>query len=379
MLSRTIYALFFSLLATTLIFIFTGYSGGPAASVNQGYTGAPGETGTVCGNCHNLIGSYGFVSVDLVSNIGTLPYEYFPGIPIQMDITVNTSSGFPNGYGFQLFMTDDMDNPLDVTYTNLGTNIKQSTLTNGRVYLEHNGISASNQFSFTYEVTPQSLNDFPEPVKVYVTAVAVNGNNLNSGDSGSTSFMFDLLLFRLPVELTDFEATPHLTGVQLDWITETERNNDYFVVEHSVDGVNFLDIKTITGTGTTNERNTYAYMHTNPVEGNNYYRLRIVDFDSKETFSEIVTAKFSSKFEETTVFPQPASAEATIRLASPSNESGTMEVYDINGRLIHSNNIQLTEGENYLNLNCENWIAGHYVIDIKGKRIGEETIHFLKK
>ena len=376
---RTIYTFFFSLLAVTLIFFFTGFAGGPAASNDQGYTGAPGETGTVCGNCHNLIGSYGFVNIDLVSNIGTLPYEFLPNLPITMDITINTTSGFPNAYGFQLIMMDDVGNPLNVNYTNFSPNIKQSTLTNGRTYLEHNEPSATNTFSFDYEIIIAGPIDIPEPVKVYVTATAVNGNGFNSGDSGSTGFVFDLLLFRLPVELSDFNATPNLTDIRLDWTTETEQDNDYFAVEYSTNGSNFTTIKTITGAGTTDTRNTYAYTHATPAIGDNYYRLRMVDFDAKETFSEVVTAKFTNKFDGVTVFPQPAATEATIYLTSPANESGTIQVYDISGKLIYSNDIQLIKGENYVNLHCENWIAGHYVIQIEGQQLGTETIQFLKQ
>jgi len=203
---------------------------------------------------------------------------------------------------------------------------------------------------------------------------------MNTGDSGSPGFVDTYTKVTLaPVTLSEFSGTLTERGIQLDWNTETEQDNDYFDLEHSTDGVDFRSIKTITGAGTTDERQTYTYTHINPANGNNYYRLRQVDFDGKESFSEIVVVKFTSKFDEVRVFPQPASSEATIYLSSPAYESGTMTVYDINGRLIHSNNIELIEGENYLNLNCANWIAGHYVIYIQGERIGEETIHFLKK
>ena len=373
---KSIYFVFFSLLTISFAVLLVGYSSGPAATVQQGYTGAPGETGTVCGTCHNA-DNYGAVSVDLVSNIGTLPYEYVIEYAVPMDITVNAASGSPAGYGFQLIMTNSQGVPLDVEYTNLGANVKQSTLPNGRTYVEHNGISTSNVFSFDYNILYSSELDYI--VKVYVAATAVNADGFNLNDSGSNSFEFNLLPFVFPVELTKFEATPKKTSVQLDWTTETEQDNDYFALEHSADGTDFRTIKTIKGAGTSDERHSYSYTHTDPVNGNNYYRLRQVDFDGKENFSEVATAKFRIKFDDATAFPQPASTEATVYFASLAEVPGTMEVYDISGRLIHSNIIQLMEGDNYLTVNCADWLVGHYVIYIRGERIGEEAVHFLKK
>jgi len=372
---KIIYSTFLALLVFALNGLFSAFSFGPAATIGMGYTGAPGDVPDMtCIACHTD-DAFGLVSVDLVSNIGTLPFEFLVEYETSMDITINAASGSPAGYGFQLIMANDLGVPLDVVYSNLGANVKQTTLANGRTYLEHNGISASNVFSFDYNIVANS--DVTNIVKVHVAATAVNSNGFNSEDSGSLAFEFTLLPFELPVELINFEANPKGTGIRLDWTTETEQDNDYFGIEHSTDGINFSTIKTIAGAGTSSQRHSYTYTHNNPVNGNNYYQLRQVDFDGKETLSEIVVAKFGDA--SISVFPQPASTAASVYLNSSANESGTMQVYDISGRLIHSNDIQLTVGDNYLDLNCENWIAGHYVIHLQSKQIGEEAIHFLKK
>ncbi len=369
---KTIYSIFFSLLGFALIGLFSGYSFGPAATVGMGYTGAPGDVqGTTCGTCHNA-NAFGIISVDLVSNIGTLPYEFLPEFDVRMDITINASSGSPSGYGFQLFITNSVGVPLDIAYSNLGANVKQTTLPNGRTYLEHNGISANNVFSFDYNILPSTNID--QIVKVYVAAVAVDANGFNSGDSGSNSFEFNLLRFQLPVELTNFEASSQGTSVQLDWTTETEQDNDYFAIEHSIDGINFTNIKTIEGAGTTDERQAYTYTHMNPVSGENYYRLRQVDFDGKESFSEVVVAKIERK--SITAFPQPAAEHATIYVNADVNESATLQVHDFMGRMIHTENVNLVSGENLIDMNCSQWASGHYVISISGAQLGEEVARF---
>jgi len=373
--TKTIYGIFSFLLVITLSLLLVGYSNGPAATVGMGYTGAPGESGMLCANCHSG-NNYG--EIEIIMD-GTYGYEFHPYEPNIFNFTIANFGLLPppTGFGFQLYIVDESGLQIPVT---VSPNAKLVT-TNSGTYVEHDGISSSNEFSIEFVL--DGLNsDVPIFIYIYVTATVVNGDGTNGGDSGSESYFFTIkngFVDFIPVTLTDFTATPLPTNIRLDWTTETEQDNDYFAVEHSTDGVDFSNLKTITGAGTTDERHTYTYTHANPVDGSNYYRLRQVDFDGKETFSEIVSAKFIGKFDEITVFPQPASSEATIYLHSSANESGTMKVYDINGKRIHSNNIQLVEGGNYLNLNCENWIAGHYVVHIRSAKLGEEMIHFLKK
>lgn len=373
---RNIYTLFFTGLAVTLLFLFTGYSNGPGAQVDMGFTGAPGETGQVCGGCHNLAGSYGIVQVDLTSFTGTLPYEYIAFDPTYMEVEFSTAMGTPVGYGFQLIMMDGLGNPMDVTYFDLSDNAKQITLSNGRTYLEHNGISSSNLLSFIY-----ILNEKPADgvVNVHVGATAANGNGMNTGDSGSTGFTFSLLEVSLPVELTDLKATRHRSDIQLDWTTETERDNDYFVVEHSTNGTDFSTIKTLEGAGTSSERHSYSYTHTRPVAGDNYYRLRMMDTEGKEAYSNVVVEKFTSTLNETSIFPQPATEQAKIYISSSIQESATMQVYDLSGKLVHTSEVELNEGENYIDVDCSEWTPNHYVITMSGKQLGEEVVKFVKQ
>jgi len=347
---RNVYTIFFCLLITTLLFLLTSYSDGPAIEVGMGFTGAPGESGSVCSNCHNLLGSYGIVQVDLVSNIGTLPYEYLPGAPTLMDVTINTTSGSPLAYGFQLIMMDDVGNPMDVTYSSISSNAKEVTLANGRKYIEHDGPSTSNTFSFIYE-----LNTFPP------------------------GYRFRLLLFTLPVELSDFTATTIRNDIQLNWTTETEDNNDYFAVEHSTNGSDFIILKTINGAGTASERHSYTYTHDAPTNGNNYYRLCMVDMDGKETYSDILVEKMTHTLSEATVFPQPTTEHAKVYINSAIEEPGELKVYDLSGKLIYCDDIQLVKGTNHINVNCSKWIPAHYVVSIVGEELGVQVVRLVKK
>ncbi len=91
----------------------------------------------------------------------------------------------------------------------------------------------------------------------------------------------------LPVELTHFHATRVDQKVKLNWATASEINNDYFLVQHSTDGIRFDDLGTVIGAGTTTQSQTYQWMHEQPSPGENYYRLKQVDYNGQFEYSPI--------------------------------------------------------------------------------------------
>lgn len=93
----------------------------------------------------------------------------------------------------------------------------------------------------------------------------------------------------LPVELNDFQAEKLNNDVEITWQTASELNNDYFVLEHSINGSAWKQINKIDGAGSTSERQTYSTLHRSAPKRINYYRLKQVDFDGTITNHGIVS------------------------------------------------------------------------------------------
>jgi len=53
----------------------------------------------------------------------------------------------------------------------------------------------------------------------------------------------------VPVELTYFKGKETQDGIELLWETATELDNDYFKIEHSIDGISFRPLTQILGAG----------------------------------------------------------------------------------------------------------------------------------
>lgn len=108
----------------------------------------------------------------------------------------------------------------------------------------------------------------------------------------------------LPVELIRFEAEPNETSVQLRWTTESELNNDYFTIERSTTGSNFIPVGNVAGAGTSSATNMYEFTDEVIFSGRLYYRLKQTDFDGTTSYSDIIYVTTQST-EAISVFPNP--------------------------------------------------------------------------
>lgn len=139
----------------------------------------------------------------------------------------------------------------------------------------------------------------------------------------------------LPVELTHFSAAPDRTDVLLRWRTASEDENDYFQIQHSTDGQRFASIGKVAGHGTSDTPHDYAFRHTAPAPGTNYYRLRQVDFDGTEHFSPVRTVRFSDA-NALQLFPNPARDQLHLRFEKAVREEATWAIVAADGKILRS-------------------------------------------
>ncbi|MBL7898925.1 MAG: T9SS type A sorting domain-containing protein, partial [Crocinitomicaceae bacterium] len=119
------------------------------------------------------------------------------------------------------------------------------------------------------------------------------------------------------------------------WVTKSENNNDYFVVQRSSDGANFEDLKNIDAAGNSNEEISYSWLDENPLSGLSYYRLKQVDFDGAISFSEIETVDFTDE-NDFVIYPNPVSSGQSLYFTLPMETAteSTVTIYDVTGKIV---------------------------------------------
>jgi len=105
----------------------------------------------------------------------------------------------------------------------------------------------------------------------------------------------------LPITLYYFDAY-HIDNihniVQVEWITHSEQNNDYFTLLKSYDGYDWFEVCKVPGAGSSNSELSYSIQDTNPRPGIQYYKLRQTDYDGQWEEFEVVSVIIKTERKE---------------------------------------------------------------------------------
>ena len=93
----------------------------------------------------------------------------------------------------------------------------------------------------------------------------------------------------LPIQLISFDGQCTGKGLQLEWTTASETNNDYFTLQKSADAINFVDVANVSGAGNSNTNQYYDLSDVPFANALTYYRLKQTDFDGNFTYSDIIS------------------------------------------------------------------------------------------
>jgi len=173
------------------------------------------------------------------------------------------------------------------------------------------------------DVTPQGGGTY---VNKIITFAGVNFQNGDRFTLANT-----LLSKPLPIELLSFTAAPEGTAVKLSWSTASELNNDYFVVQHSVDGETWEDVLTEKGAGDKSTRTNYEGTDNRAHLGTSYYRIKQVDRDGKYSYSQIKRVEVAEKL-GLKAYPNPVTSGSFHVVTGFEIEAENIQLVDMMGK-----------------------------------------------
>lgn len=271
---------------------------------------------------------------------------------------------FDNDFGYQVF---DWDN---TTFLEASNNI----LAKGR------SAYTASQYTFTDPLFVDTLNkDFRLQAGSPAIDAGINHANMPSVDFDYTPIgtpdigAFEFVVAPLPIELSYFEAIPtNKQSVLLQWKTMTETNNQYFVLERSINGKDWEELKKVTGAGNSNRPLTYYEHDIKPHIGLSYYRLGQVDFDGAMSYSDVKSVVFRGVDNSIVVYPNPATNQITIKGEELDLEG--FELYNILGQNV-SGLVKISERDlGSLSLDISGLLKGVYVLKVGEKMVKVEKL-----
>ena len=211
---------------------------------------------------------------------------------------------------------------------------------NETVWVEYDGSAITDILIMVGEVTSDA---------------AQNSNKLSI--SGLT--LGGICQVTLPVVFSSFSVQALGGENLLKWQTESEFNNVYFSVEHSLDGASFEEIGRVEGAGTSYGPQSYDFLHKEPAPGPNYYRLRQVDLDGSYSYSE-VRMVVQQAGRSVRLFPNPANEQLTVLWQQDGDEQVPAMIFDLIGRQVKA--LLLSPGEE---ISLEQLPAGAYLLRLQ--------------
>ncbi|SHN02270.1 hypothetical protein SAMN04488057_105270 [Cyclobacterium lianum] len=135
----------------------------------------------------------------------------------------------------------------------------------------------------------------------------------------------------LPLKWLKFTGTVMADrGVSLYWTTAFEKNTAYFEVQVSTDGRSWQLLDRIAASGFSNNAIDYAHFFPLLGEGRVFVRLKQIDLDQREAFSEVLGLDFNTKAgSRFRVFPNPA--DMVLRVEGLPDQGFAIKVFDVRG------------------------------------------------
>jgi acid phosphatase type 7 len=183
----------------------------------------------------------------------------------------------------------------------------------------------------------------------------------------SNRVYFKIINNPVPVSLFDFDAVKRGSVNEIYWVTASEKNTSRFIIERSADGINFVQIGTVAAYGNSSVMQKYLFNDGQPLKGQNYYRLKMLDFDNSSEYSNVVVVSENDiqnkALDEITIYPNPVVDRATIRSDYPIEY---VEIYDMKGNLLtRLDDVRTNE---FLFLGSE-FEPGTYLLKVQGRKL----------
>lgn len=170
-------------------------------------------------------------------------------------------------------------------------------------------------------------------------------------------------IYLQPVKIKSMEV-----GNMLSWSTYKEVDNKFFIIQKSVDGINFKKTGDVEGAGNSNSIRTYRFLDLAIGEQKTYYRILHYSTDNSFTESEtfITDRTTVNNLMITSMSSTVTDRKLSLTVNSVVETDATFEFRKMNGEVLSRGKKKLTKGLNALSFDCSKLPNGRYEIILKG-------------
>ena len=178
----------------------------------------------------------------------------------------------------------------------------------------------------------------------------------------------------LPLKLVSFSGTKHGNDNLLAWKMENEDDVDEYIIERSMDAASFISIGAIKNS----RSGQYSFTDKAPLNGDHYYRLRMVDNNGHYTYSNTVRLSNDATSKVTaSVYPNPATDKVRIVINGTDLTEIELQYSDMMGKTVRTITYPFYPGR-IIEDDISGLASGNYILTIPGANAEPVKIEVLQ-
>lgn len=168
-------------------------------------------------------------------------------------------------------------------------------------------------------------------------------------------------------------------GNMISWSTAEETDSKFFVIQKSMEGIDYVTVGQVNAAGTTNESNNYRYLDLSTGENRMYYRLMQVDLDGSFTYTQTVlmTRNNENNFLITAMSSTITDRIFTLTIRSSVKDKLEYNFVDSNSKVVKEGSAEIVDGANMVAFDLLKVENGLLKLELKLKDEVEEV--FIRK
>jgi hypothetical protein len=168
----------------------------------------------------------------------------------------------------------------------------------------------------------------------------------------------------LPISLSDFSGIKKEKFNEIKWSITSENNTAYFILEKSLNGLEFEMFKILNAIGESNSIKHYSLIDDSPFKDGTYYRLKIIDKDGTSNVSGIIYIANEINVLTNIVVNYNLPEQVDFIFYSSKELKGNFEIISLTGSSIYKKEINIGSGENIISVNNSNLASGIYFLHV---------------
>lgn len=197
----------------------------------------------------------------------------------------------------------------------------------------------------------------------YRVIVTVSDGDSSSSDAYQAFTIEVVSDITLSVEFDSFNVWRSQGAVNLFWETSLEEGVDYFEIQRSFDGTSFQAIGSIKPA----IGGSYVFEDHSEKIGTRYYRIKGVDIDGTEYFSNIRQVILSNI--SVAVYPNPGESNFSIELEALSRQKLNLTLIDMRGAYTWNDEQEMDQGLTVVKPDWDGLAPGIYTLLVEGNNV----------